>query len=159
MPPGDVMTVTFTPPKGTTKFRCTWHSGMVGRIVGTLCTHEPANGSRDGRENHTRELAGARRGSRVRSWTRQALARPRFRHRLITLHIGRLATLGCAGGAPWQLGVALDVCTLAAEESLGAAIDSPRRNPRIGNATGREGPKHAGDPGTLKGGGQLQAGQ
>ncbi|HYT78722.1 MAG TPA: hypothetical protein VEQ37_05625 [Actinomycetota bacterium] len=68
------------------------------------------------------------------------MARPTFRHRLITLHIGRLATLGCAGGAPWQLGVALDVCTLAAEESLGAAIDSPRRNPRIGNVTGREGP-------------------
>ncbi|HYT78723.1 MAG TPA: cupredoxin domain-containing protein [Actinomycetota bacterium] len=35
MHPGDVMTVTFTPLKGTTEFRCTWHSGMVGRIVGT----------------------------------------------------------------------------------------------------------------------------
>lgn len=32
---GDVMTVTFTPPNGTTEFRCTWHPGMVGRIVGT----------------------------------------------------------------------------------------------------------------------------
>lgn len=33
--PGDVMAVTFTAPKGTTEFRCTWHSGMVGRIVAT----------------------------------------------------------------------------------------------------------------------------
>jgi plastocyanin len=35
MHPGDVMTVTFTAPKGTTEFRCTWHSGMVGGIVAT----------------------------------------------------------------------------------------------------------------------------
>src|SRR6266487_2971465 len=30
---GDVKTVTFTAPKGSTEFRCTWHRGMVGRIV------------------------------------------------------------------------------------------------------------------------------
>jgi plastocyanin len=30
---GDVKTVTFTAPKGSTEFRCTWHQGMVGRIV------------------------------------------------------------------------------------------------------------------------------
>jgi plastocyanin len=30
---GDVKTVTFTAPKGTTAFSCTWHKGMVGRIV------------------------------------------------------------------------------------------------------------------------------
>ena len=35
MHPGDVVTVRFTAPKGTTAFRCTWHSGMVGRIVAT----------------------------------------------------------------------------------------------------------------------------
>jgi plastocyanin len=32
---GDVMTVTFTAPKGSTQFSCTWHRGMVGRIVAT----------------------------------------------------------------------------------------------------------------------------
>jgi len=32
---GDVKTVTFTAPKGSTEFRCTWHRGMVGRIVAT----------------------------------------------------------------------------------------------------------------------------
>jgi plastocyanin len=32
---GDVKTVTFTAPKGTTEFSCTWHRGMVGRIVAT----------------------------------------------------------------------------------------------------------------------------
>jgi plastocyanin len=32
---GDVMTVTFTAPKGSTEFSCTWHPGMVGRIVAT----------------------------------------------------------------------------------------------------------------------------
>jgi plastocyanin len=31
---GDVKTVTFTALKGTTEFICTWHRGMVGRIVG-----------------------------------------------------------------------------------------------------------------------------
>jgi plastocyanin len=30
---GDVKTVRFTAPKGTTEFSCTWHKGMVGRIV------------------------------------------------------------------------------------------------------------------------------
>ncbi|HZD69466.1 MAG TPA: cupredoxin domain-containing protein [Actinomycetes bacterium] len=30
---GDVKTVTFTAPKGSTEFSCTWHKGMVGRIV------------------------------------------------------------------------------------------------------------------------------
>lgn len=35
MEPGDVMTVTFTAPKGFTEFRCTWHRDMVGRIVAT----------------------------------------------------------------------------------------------------------------------------
>jgi plastocyanin len=30
---GDVKTVRFTAPKGTTAFSCTWHKGMVGRIV------------------------------------------------------------------------------------------------------------------------------
>src|SRR6266542_443229 len=30
---GDVKTVTFTAPKGSTEFSCTWHPGMVGRIV------------------------------------------------------------------------------------------------------------------------------
>jgi plastocyanin len=33
MQPGDVATVRFTPPKGTTEFRCTFHPDMVGRIV------------------------------------------------------------------------------------------------------------------------------
>lgn len=32
---GDVTTVRFTAPKGTTQFRCTWHPGMVGQIVTT----------------------------------------------------------------------------------------------------------------------------
>ncbi len=32
---GDVKTVTFTAPKGSTEFSCTWHRGMVGRIVAT----------------------------------------------------------------------------------------------------------------------------
>src|SRR6266542_4447497 len=32
---GDVKTVTFTAPKGATEFSCTWHRGMVGRIVAT----------------------------------------------------------------------------------------------------------------------------
>jgi plastocyanin len=32
---GDVKTVTFTAPKGSTEFSCTWHPGMVGRIVAT----------------------------------------------------------------------------------------------------------------------------
>jgi plastocyanin len=32
---GDVTTMRFTPPKGTTEFRCTWHSGMTGEIVAT----------------------------------------------------------------------------------------------------------------------------
>jgi plastocyanin len=32
---GDVTTVRFTAPKGTTQFRCTWHQGMVGQIVTT----------------------------------------------------------------------------------------------------------------------------
>jgi plastocyanin len=32
---GDVMTVRFTAPKGTTQFSCTWHKGMVGQIVTT----------------------------------------------------------------------------------------------------------------------------
>ncbi len=32
---GDVKTVTFTAPKGATEFSCTWHPGMVGRIVAT----------------------------------------------------------------------------------------------------------------------------
>ncbi len=32
---GDVKTVTFTVPKGATEFSCTWHRGMVGRIVAT----------------------------------------------------------------------------------------------------------------------------
>ena len=31
---GEVKTVRFTAPKGTTEFICTWHKGMVGRIVG-----------------------------------------------------------------------------------------------------------------------------
>jgi plastocyanin len=35
METGDVMTVTFTAPRGTTEFRCTWHPDMVGRIVAT----------------------------------------------------------------------------------------------------------------------------
>ena len=35
MHPGDVQTVRFTRPKGSTESSCTWHSGMVGRIVGT----------------------------------------------------------------------------------------------------------------------------
>jgi len=35
MQTGDVMTVTFTAPKGMTEFRCTWHPDMVGRIVAT----------------------------------------------------------------------------------------------------------------------------
>lgn len=35
MQSGDVVTVTFTAPKGTTEFRCTWHPDMVGRIVAT----------------------------------------------------------------------------------------------------------------------------
>jgi plastocyanin len=30
---GDVKTVRFTAPKGTTQFICTWHKGMVGRVV------------------------------------------------------------------------------------------------------------------------------
>ena len=30
---GDVKTVAFTAPKGSTEFSCTWHKGMVGRIV------------------------------------------------------------------------------------------------------------------------------
>jgi plastocyanin len=30
---GDVKTVRFTAPKGSTEFSCTWHKGMVGRIV------------------------------------------------------------------------------------------------------------------------------
>jgi plastocyanin len=33
MEPGDVMTVTFTPPAGTTEFVCTWHPEMVGQIT------------------------------------------------------------------------------------------------------------------------------
>ena len=32
MEPGDVMTVRFTPPAGTSDFRCTWHPEMVGTI-------------------------------------------------------------------------------------------------------------------------------
>jgi plastocyanin len=32
---GDVKTVTLTAPKGATEFSCTWHRGMVGRIVAT----------------------------------------------------------------------------------------------------------------------------
>jgi plastocyanin len=32
---GDVKTVTFTAPKGSMEFSCTWHRGMVGRIVAT----------------------------------------------------------------------------------------------------------------------------
>jgi plastocyanin len=35
MQTGDVMTVTFTAPRGMTEFRCTWHPDMVGRIVAT----------------------------------------------------------------------------------------------------------------------------
>ena len=35
MQTGDVMTVTFTAPEGTTEFRCTWHPDMVGRIDST----------------------------------------------------------------------------------------------------------------------------
>jgi plastocyanin len=30
---GDVKTVRFTAPKGTAAFSCTWHKGMVGRVV------------------------------------------------------------------------------------------------------------------------------
>jgi hypothetical protein len=32
---GDVKTVTFTAPKGSMEFSCTWHRGMVGRMVAT----------------------------------------------------------------------------------------------------------------------------
>lgn len=32
---GDVTAVRFTAPSGTTEFRCTWHPGMTGQIVGT----------------------------------------------------------------------------------------------------------------------------
>lgn len=35
MDSGDVVTVKFTAPKGSTEFRCTWHAGMVGEIVAT----------------------------------------------------------------------------------------------------------------------------
>jgi plastocyanin len=33
MKTGDVMTVTFTAPAGTTEFVCTWHDGMVGQLT------------------------------------------------------------------------------------------------------------------------------
>jgi plastocyanin len=35
METGDVMTVRFNAPSGTTDFLCTWHSEMVGRIEAT----------------------------------------------------------------------------------------------------------------------------